>query len=156
MKELLIRKAVDADLPAVNEIAREVHELHCTKRCDLYRRSYPVIDKERWEEYQEKAWVLVAETEQKIVGYAVCFIKQRQDIAILIDHQTLFIDAFGVRKACQRQGIGRQLLAAIKEKARDRGCERLELQVMSFNSEALSFYRRLGLREKALILEEDL
>ena len=49
-----------------------------------------------------------------------------------------------VRDDARRSGLGRALMAAAIERARARGCRRMELDVNEQNGEALAFYRSLG------------
>ncbi|UQZ33919.1 GNAT family N-acetyltransferase [Paenibacillus sp. PK3_47] len=54
----------------------------------------------------------------------------------------------------QRQGIGTQLVAAIKRHAAANGIRKLRLRVLSSNETALSFYRRCGFCEEGRLREE--
>jgi ribosomal protein S18 acetylase RimI-like enzyme len=49
-----------------------------------------------------------------------------------------------VADAARRAGLGRALVEAAFERARERGCQRMELDVNEQNAEALAFYERLG------------
>jgi GNAT superfamily N-acetyltransferase len=55
-------------------------------------------------------------------------------------------DLFVVPEARAR-GIGKALLVRVAEIARERGCARLEWQVLDWNEPARAFYRSLGARE---------
>jgi GNAT superfamily N-acetyltransferase len=62
-----------------------------------------------------------------------------------------------VTSESRRQRVGRGLLEAAENLARDRGCSRLFLSAESWNLEAQRFYRRLGLAEKTVLyFERDL
>jgi Acetyltransferases len=56
------------------------------------------------------------------------------------------LDKLYVDPARQRSGIGRSLLDAIQNLARERGATRLWLQVNRGNTQAIAAYRRYGLR----------
>ena len=49
-----------------------------------------------------------------------------------------------VREAARGRGLGRALTEAVLERARERGCRRVELDVNSENPPALALYRSLG------------
>jgi ribosomal protein S18 acetylase RimI-like enzyme len=49
-----------------------------------------------------------------------------------------------VRDQARGQGIGRALTQAVVDRARERGCRRVELDVNSENPTAISLYRSLG------------
>lgn len=48
----------------------------------------------------------------------------------------------------RRSGLGRELVKAVKERARERGCVRLELDVDDDNEPALALYRSLGFSDE--------
>ncbi len=50
----------------------------------------------------------------------------------------------GVRKNFRGQGIGTQLLAQTLQKSREKGLERIELEVYGSNESAIRFYERAG------------
>lgn len=54
----------------------------------------------------------------------------------------------------QRQGIGRALIAAIKQHAAQYGIRKLRLRALSCNAPALAFYRKCGFREEGRLREE--
>ncbi|MGN7762156.1 N-acetyltransferase family protein [Paenibacillus sp. 22594] len=54
----------------------------------------------------------------------------------------------------QRQGIGRELIQAIKSHAAENGIRKLRLRVLSCNEPALAFYRKCGFVEEGRLHEE--
>ena len=63
-----------------------------------------------------------------------------QDVIVTQDHR--------------REDIGRELITAAEQVARDRGCSRLFLLAESWNFGAHSFYRSLGMQEKTCLYFE--
>lgn len=62
-----------------------------------------------------------------------------------------------VTAASRREDIGRGLVGAAEQVARERGCARLQLLAESWNLAGHAFYRSLGLAEKTcLYFEKDL
>jgi GNAT superfamily N-acetyltransferase len=55
----------------------------------------------------------------------------------------LDVGLVALQKECRGRGLGRRLMAAIEEKARQEGCHRLRVE--TFGSE-LGFYQRMGYR----------
>ena len=53
-----------------------------------------------------------------------------------------------VIEARRRSGLGRDLVEAVKDRARERGCVRLELDVDDDNEPALALYRSLGFSDE--------
>ncbi len=82
----------------------------------------------------ESRWYVAARSADGVVGYAGMFLvgpeADVQTIAVARDHQGL--------------GIGSVLLAALIERARDRGASLLHLEVRADNDAALALYARHG------------
>ena len=57
------------DFKRVNELARQVHELHASWRPDIFLKVDEVIDKEEFNEKIQAKEIYIAKTEEKIVGY---------------------------------------------------------------------------------------
>ena len=60
-----------------------------------------------------------------------------------------WINYLAVAPGCQRQGIGRRLMAHAEEALRERGCPKINLMIRDGNTQAMAFYRRLGYVEDA-------
>lgn len=88
--------------------------------------------------------VIVAEEHDDVVGL-VTF-----DVLHLIyrPRAQCRITALVVRDDRRRRGIGRALVQAVEEVARERECFRLELTTQAGRNEALPFYASLGFAER--------
>ena len=86
--------------------------------------------------------VLVAEAEERIVGYTSFLGGYSSDIAV---RELWMLDLY-VRPAWRSRGIGRALVAAVAHEAVRRGFTCLEWGVRGSNTRARRFYRRLGAR----------
>jgi GNAT superfamily N-acetyltransferase len=60
----------------------------------------------------------------------------------------LYLEDLFVRPDFRSRGIGRALLAALEQRARELQCGRLEWAVLDWNRPALDFYRRFGAHPK--------
>jgi ribosomal protein S18 acetylase RimI-like enzyme len=60
------------------------------------------------------------------------------------DAEDCWLEDLYVRADARGKGLGRALTEAVLERARDRGCRRVELDVNSENPPALALYRSLG------------
>ena len=56
----------------------------------------------------------------------------------------VYLEDLYVTPAARGRGLGKALLAAVAKVAVDRGCPRLEWNVLDWNEPALQFYRSLG------------
>ena len=55
-----------------------------------------------------------------------------------------WIYSLAVTPSLRRQGIASALMREIEEKLRERGCLKVNLQVLSFNAEVVALYESLG------------
>lgn len=82
--------------------------------------------------------VLVAEADRLIVG----------TVTGLEEHEALHVCSLAVRPDWQGQEIARQLMEALENVARQRGCHKLWLQTAWAMTEAIALYERLGYRRE--------
>jgi len=92
-----------------------------------------------------------------ISGPESCVIVTRRDgriAAFAIMHfgdETAHLNLLAVGPAYRRQGLGRQLIAWLSATAIEAGVFRINLELRTQNSEARSFYERLGFERKGVI-----
>ena len=65
----------------------------------------------------------------------------------------LFIDVMVVDEAYRGQGIGHQLFDSLKELAKERQVDGIELQVNARNRAAYEMYTKYGFTEKSINME---
>ncbi len=99
--------------------------------------------------------VFVNENDGVINGYAVIIIK---DIASKekTPRRLCYIDCLAVTRQNRRSGIGTKLLNAVKEFGKENGCTHIQLGVTARNANAVSFYEKMGLVPRTIIMEERL
>ena len=135
------------DFKRVNELARQVHELHASWRPDIFLKVDEVIDKEEFKEKIQAKEIYIAKTEEKIVGYMTLNIKQNSN-PILKYKKYLTIEAICVDENERSKGIGTLLLYKAKKKGKEKGCTDLYLTVNKENENAIKIYEKLGFRVK--------
>ena len=91
----------------------------------------------QWQNSLAQHLCLGLEAEGKLVGFAVAM--------PLLDEAELLLIA--IAPAHQAQGLGRSLLAALRQALSDRGCEKLFLEVRESNTRARHFYIAAGMAE---------
>jgi GNAT superfamily N-acetyltransferase len=64
------------------------------------------------------------------------FLKRRSDRA--------YFGMLSIDPACQRRGLGRQLIDAVEARARDLGCRAMDIHIVNLREELPAYYRRLG------------
>ncbi len=89
---------------------------------------------------QANRLILLALVEGEPVGIAVCF----YGFSTFEAKPLVNIHDLAVHPAFQRRGIGRRLLAEVEQRARERGCCRVTLEVLERNHVARRLYRSQG------------
>jgi len=89
---------------------------------------------------QPNALVLVACDAGRCIGIAICFF----GFSTFAARPLLNIHDLAVLPTYRGQGIGRALLVAAEQQARERGCCKLTLEVLETNARARGLYRSVG------------
>jgi ribosomal protein S18 acetylase RimI-like enzyme len=136
---------VDARVwPAKAEDVDAVSELIAAFR-DWWGKDEPALDQIR-----ETAAALLADPSTDFLlaardgedAEAVCQLRYR--LSVWTGADDCWLEDLYVADAARRGGLGRALVAAAIERARQRGCRRIELDVNEQNGEAIAFYESLG------------
>ncbi|MDO5107854.1 MAG: GNAT family N-acetyltransferase, partial [Coriobacteriaceae bacterium] len=142
---MLIRFAIDDDLPGISSLLGQVLALHAEGRPDIFRsgtRKYTdeqilalIADDER------PLFVAVAEDAApgELMGYAICKI---EDFRASNNHQpirTLYIDDFVVDETVRGRHVGSALFEYVKDWAREQGFYNVTLNVWECNPGARAF-----------------
>lgn len=90
-------------------------------------------------------YCLVAEKAGKLLGYATYMYQYSTWDA----EQYVYMDCLYLHDAYRSQGIGKELMLAIKETANSSGCQLIQWQTPDFNEGAIRFYQRMGAYAKA-------
>ena len=153
----MIRKAVEADLPAVAAIYDKLHTEEENGRATIgwIRGVYPTEDTARQALARED--LFVQEDGGKIVGAAI--INQTQvdayeggqwqyeaEAAEVMVLHTLVIDPNTAGR-----GYGKRFVAFYEDYAREKGCGFLRMDTNSRNARARAMYQALGYREAGIV-----
>lgn len=144
----MIRFAEMNDLPQVNTIRRQVHELHARGRADIFQSEFNAeLENHIYETYGcKESDIIVADIDGRICGFAVLEVVDRPESPYSLARSFLRVVEFGVDKACRRQGIGTQMFDYIKQIAAERDLGTIELDMWEFNDGALKFYESVGFK----------
>lgn len=139
MPTVTIRPAVEADcaviLRFVRELAEFEHEAHSVKASE--------------EDFRRDGWgdhsvfeALIAELDGAPVGFALTF----RTYSTWEGRPGLFVEDLYVTPDARTYGVGRALLARVAQRAVERGCRRVDLNVLDWNP-ARGFYDRIGFHQ---------
>lgn len=91
--------------------------------------------------------LLAALEGDQVLGYARCVIKDTPANPFVFPQRSLYLDQICVREAHRDHGIGRALVAAVFDRARTLGANRVRLDTAFDNHRAQAFFRHLGFRQ---------
>ena len=83
---------------------------------------------------------LVVESNDELIGYSIFYPIFRTFSGV----RALHLEDLYISPKHQGNGLGRSLLKSISRYALENGFERIDLQVLDWNEDAIKFYERLG------------
>ena len=102
----------------------------------------------------QRSSVLVAERGGEIVGFAVVQDRDTPPLGCIIKNRFCFLLDIVVAPALRGQGLGRALVSAAEEWAKERGLAWLELNVLSENIAAIKLYEHMGMGAAQLTMRK--
>ena len=139
MPTVTIRPAVEADAATILGFVRELAEFE----------REPHAVKATVDDVRRNGWgpdavfeALMAELDGVPVGFALTF----RNYSTWEGRAGLFVEDLYVQPHARQFGVGRTLLAAVAQRAVERGCKRVDLNVLNWNP-ARGFYDRIGFKQ---------
>lgn len=150
----MIREMNLNDYEDVRILVKQIHELHLSNRPDIYNdgESFP---KEYFEKVLSDANNLnyVYVENKKIVGVLNATLQHTNPLPIIKPRTYYFIENLVVDKNHRRKGIAKKLFHYLTLKAKENNIDSIELNVWSFNTEAIKFYESMGMNIKNIRME---
>ena len=137
------------DFNRINELAKQVHELHVNWRPDLFLSVEEVISKENFEKMIQAKEIFVAKIEDEIAGYITFNIKEKNNPNMRYRKQ-LQIEAICIDEKNRGKGIGTQLLKHVKQYGKENDCTDIYLTVNEENVSAIKMYEEFGFKVKSI------
>ena len=141
-----IRIATESDLPRINELRRQVNDLHTAARPDMFKPGFPQeVQNHLYTMFQaDNRHILVVENSGQIIAFACLAEIESPATPYRPARRFLEVDEVGVDECARHQGIGRKLFEEIRRTAKALGYARVELNMWDFNENALKFYEAIG------------
>lgn len=149
MNNILIRRAIKSDIATVGKLATEL--IDSVKNGEGIGKDV-LSENSRNALTNPNSYILVAETEGKVVGF-ISFMTRKTII-----HPGLcgLIDELVVSKGCRRKGVGKELIKAAIEECKKLRCCEVEVSTEFTNVNAREFYKHCGFEETGVIFEKHL
>ena len=135
------------DFKRVNELAKQVHELHVNWNPDLFLSVDEVLQKDYFENLIQNKEIFIAKVKNEILGYVIFSIKEKENHSMRYRKQ-LNIEAICVDENCRGNGIGTLLLEYIKNIGKKQDCTDMYLTVNQENESAIKVYEKFGFKVK--------
>lgn len=129
----------------INNLAKQVHKLHVNWNSDMFLDVEQVIPIERLEKLLETESIYIARLENKIVGYIIIDIKEK-DNGFMRYRKILSIDTLCIDEKFRRQGIGTKMLEFAKRLGKEKNCTDMHLTVNPNNKNAIKVYESFGMK----------
>lgn len=152
-----IRRAKKSDKDSINNLLRQVLEVHYEGRPDIFKKGakkytddelLTIID-------NDDTPVFVAEDDSKnVLGYAFCVFVCHKNNNILTDIKTLYIDDLCVDESARGKHVGKALYDYVLDFAKQTNCYNVTLNVWAKNKGAVKFYEKCGLKPQKIGLEK--
>ena len=150
-----IRFAMEADIPGMIELLKQVGEVHHQIRPDLFRagaQKYNAADLKALLKDANRPILIAAEGDQ-VLGYCFCMLEETKGNPVLLDHRSLYIDDLCVDERCRGQHVGKALYGHACAYARSLHCDSVTLNVWCGNDSAMAFYEKQGLKPRNIHME---
>ena len=153
----MIRKALEADLPAVVSIYDKLHTEEENGRATIgwIRGVYPTEETARQALARED--LFVQEEGGHIVGAAIinrtqvdAYVGGQWTIAAE-ENEVMVLHTLVIDPEAAGRGYGKRFVAFYEDYAREKGCKALRMDTNSRNARARAMYGRLGYREAGIV-----
>ena len=141
-----IRFAKEDELERINDLRKQVNDIHVAGKPDVFKPGFGEELQEHikdiWNDHEQE--VVVADEDGVLCGFAVLHHINKPENPYMKERDFLDIDEFCVDENHRRQGVATKLVSFIKDYAKEKGFQRLELNMWEFNKDALAFYESVG------------
>ena len=151
----MVRFAEEKDLDRVNELRKQVNDIHVEGRPDVFKAGFgtELRDFARVIMNGENSNIVVAERNGVICGMACVDYVNKLETPYGKARRFYHVQEIAVDEAFRRQGVAGELFEFMKADAERRSLSKIELDVWVFNESAIEFYEAVGFKETRIWME---
>lgn len=147
-------KIIEFTAEYVDQVLDIIHETNCF-HLNGDKENFVKIAKEDSRDYVE--WILndndnfgfiAINSKDKVIGIILAGKKEKPVFYKV--REVYYIYDIAVSNSCKGGGIGKKLIKKITEKAQINNIKQIDLEVFSFNEDAIAFYDKLGYQEVSI------
>lgn len=150
--EIKIRPARRDDYGAIENIMKQVQQLHIDLRPDIYRSVDPVLPVEMLEAAIENGTFFIAESDSKVVG-VLEIVYRHVRTPHQVQRDVVYVETMAVDEAYRGMGVGHAFFAFLRKLKAEKGLDGIELQVNAKNVQAIEMYEKYGFTPKSINME---
>ena len=145
---MIIRFAKENELVRVNELRKQVNDLHVEGKPEVFKAGFNDELRDHiyniWDDPKQE--IVVADLDGTICGFAVLHHIVKPATPFMYERDFIDVDEFCVDKDYRRQGVASEMITFIRNYAKEKGFNRIELNMCEFNRDALAFYETVGFK----------
>lgn len=151
----MVRFAEEKDLDRVNELRKQVNDIHVEGRPDVFKAGFgsEMRDFAKVIISGENSNIIVAERSGVICGMASVDYANKLETPFGNARRFYHVQEIAVDVKYRRQGVAKELLEFMIADAKKRNLGKIELDVWEFNDSAIEFYQAAGFRQTRRWLE---
>ena len=145
----MVRFAKEKDLDIINELRKQVNDIHVEGRPDLFKAGFgaEIRDFAKVIMSGENSDIIVAERNGIICGMVCVDYVNKPETPYSKARSFYHVQEIAVDANHRRQGVAKELLEFMIADAKKRKLGKIELDVWEFNDSAIEFYQAVGFRQ---------
>ena len=142
-----IRRAIATDSLLLSSLCVDVQSLHAKHHPDFFK--IPESDDFAVSFFDgmladPTTSIFIAEENGQALGYVLCKLIERPENPFTFAMRYLLVDQISVRPAAQGKGVGKTLIKRAVELALELNLQMIQLDSWVFNTEAHTFFEKMG------------
>ncbi len=145
----MVRFAEEKDLERINELRKQVNDIHVEGRPDVFKSGFGMEIRELAKELLdgENSDIIVAVRDGVICGMVCVDYVHRPETPYGKARIFYHVQEIAVDEKHRRKGVAKELFDFVVADARKRGINLIELDVWEFNDSAIEFYQAVGFKQ---------